>query len=178
METKKCPHCGEEIMAVAKKCRHCGEWLEDTNANKGCNTQSSVHMETPNKTNGEASKTDGTKGRYLALGITIIGLLGIVAAFAIGFHLWWLMVLGYVMVCYGLSQYIVLSSHNPENVKLNIIKISALLNVACLFISAYGFSSTIEIFIFDISIWYCLIYPFTIGLGVCAAIYSMTLKNK
>ena len=27
-ETKKCPHCGEEILAVAKKCKYCGEWLE------------------------------------------------------------------------------------------------------------------------------------------------------
>jgi len=28
METKKCPFCGEEILAVAKKCKHCGEWID------------------------------------------------------------------------------------------------------------------------------------------------------
>lgn len=26
-DTKKCPYCGEEILAVAKKCKHCGQWL-------------------------------------------------------------------------------------------------------------------------------------------------------
>ena len=30
MEKKKrCPYCGEKIMADARKCKHCGEWLND-----------------------------------------------------------------------------------------------------------------------------------------------------
>ena len=28
-ETKKCPYCGKEILAVAKKCKHCGKWVDD-----------------------------------------------------------------------------------------------------------------------------------------------------
>lgn len=28
-ETKRCPYCGEEILAIAKKCKHCGEWLSE-----------------------------------------------------------------------------------------------------------------------------------------------------
>ena len=29
-QTKRCPYCGEEIMATAKKCRHCGEWFVES----------------------------------------------------------------------------------------------------------------------------------------------------
>lgn len=28
-ETRICPFCGKEILAVAKKCKHCGKWLDD-----------------------------------------------------------------------------------------------------------------------------------------------------
>lgn len=40
-EKKKCPYCGEEIMAIAKKCRHCGEWLETGEAVEDENMTSS-----------------------------------------------------------------------------------------------------------------------------------------
>ena len=33
-EIKRCPCCGEEILAVAKKCKHCGEWLEAKETSK------------------------------------------------------------------------------------------------------------------------------------------------
>ena len=28
--TKKCPHCGGEILVGAKKCKHCKQWLNDS----------------------------------------------------------------------------------------------------------------------------------------------------
>ena len=34
MDTKRCPYCGEEILAIAKKCKHCGEWLEAKESEK------------------------------------------------------------------------------------------------------------------------------------------------
>ena len=31
-EMKRCPYCGEMILAAAKKCKECGEWLENSEA--------------------------------------------------------------------------------------------------------------------------------------------------
>lgn len=38
-EKKRCPYCGEEILAIARKCKHCGEWLDTpptTNKTRSC----------------------------------------------------------------------------------------------------------------------------------------------
>lgn len=40
---KRCPYCGEEILAVAKKCKHCGEWLDK-------NVAPHTHSESRNQT--------------------------------------------------------------------------------------------------------------------------------
>ena len=39
IEYRKCPYCGEEIMAEAKKCKHCREWLTDQPAAKDENAK-------------------------------------------------------------------------------------------------------------------------------------------
>lgn len=46
-ETKICPYCGEEILAVAKKCKHCGEWLtkEKIDATNTAQSQSEPKQE-------------------------------------------------------------------------------------------------------------------------------------
>ena len=45
-ETKNCPFCGEEILAVAKKCKHCQEFLTDE-SDDGSKSQSDGESSRP-----------------------------------------------------------------------------------------------------------------------------------
>ena len=59
METKKCPYCGGEILAVAKKCKHCGKWLEEkaTPADQQTPTDSAADEKEVHSANSETQET-------------------------------------------------------------------------------------------------------------------------
>lgn len=48
-ETKICPHCGKEILAVAKKCKYCKEWvIQESNTHSASQRESENDIENDN----------------------------------------------------------------------------------------------------------------------------------
>jgi len=80
-QTKNCPFCGEEILAVAKKCKHCGEWLDKAeNVNKSAPSQEIKKGETStSKPSKFANQKSNKRNIGLSIGIVAIIIIGIVA---------------------------------------------------------------------------------------------------
>jgi len=74
-ETKRCPYCGEKILAIAKKCKHCGEFLDSS-------SYSSQHS-IPQENQQEKTIWQGNPSHYNYLGAYIIGGL-LVLAYGLG----------------------------------------------------------------------------------------------
>lgn len=70
-ETKRCPYCGEEILAVAKKCKHCGEWLEEK-PQQGPNTASKTESKEEPVMESVDSNDDELFSKNIPLNNTII----------------------------------------------------------------------------------------------------------
>lgn len=67
-ETKKCPFCGEEILATAKKCKHCKQFLEED--------KNQVKSETAKTIQAQSSNHASKKGIIsVVLGIIIFGII-------------------------------------------------------------------------------------------------------
>jgi len=72
-ETKRCPYCGGEIMAVAKKCKHCGKWLDEVDSTKVAPTKEELTKEVTPKQEKEVNVKKTTT--YIGIGCLAIILL-------------------------------------------------------------------------------------------------------
>lgn len=75
-ETKLCPYCGEEILAVAKKCKHCGKWLSEPNVTATPNA-----TQIPTQTNASSSKITSIKKTITYIVVAIVVLVAGVCLF-------------------------------------------------------------------------------------------------
>ena len=73
-EQKRCPFCGELILAIARKCKHCGEFLDGSQGTQTASAPSEPHTQEPEKT-----LWTGTPSHYYYLGAYVIGTLLLVA---------------------------------------------------------------------------------------------------
>lgn len=86
-EYKKCPHCGEQILAVAKKCKYCREWIVDSPVGPSedeavtpnskvekviPNVEQVARVSTSNSSKDEHGKTTKTVGKIVAILAVII----------------------------------------------------------------------------------------------------------
>lgn len=74
--TKKCPYCGEEILAVAKKCKYCGEWLD-------AEIQETEKPEPATSENKPETKFTTPIDGNTHSKILLVGLIGVAVAFAL-----------------------------------------------------------------------------------------------
>lgn len=196
-ETKQCPYCGCEIMAVAKKCKHCGEWLDKTESSENVclnQTHTAIHSqpaEVPaNQTNIQKSNQlnlifalngfiiivlliylfdDGLSNFYRYGGLVPV-LLNIV--YIIG---WGLLSLGIIGLITG---------NNPQSLKkeYTIAKTGIIASLIGFLVSLCGITNFIIEFLFETPVIYYIfnlfIYPMALGFGLASALKLFRNLNK
>ena len=84
-EMKKCPYCGQEILAVAKKCKHCGNWIDNNKSETSTkNLQETVENRISENKSTKSPKKGG-KILWIAAIVIVASIVGIIMLSNSGF---------------------------------------------------------------------------------------------
>ena len=168
-ETKKCPHCGGEIMISARKCKHCGRWLDTIAPTEKKETSEAVHS---------VSQSYQTRqGNLLYILLTVLGLLICGFVFVMDDNLLEIQVMtgyliGYSCFFTGVLKLIFKHTLKTKRQRLLTLRVALIICLAAYFSQIYhidymwGFGYFCFIFL----------YPFIFGLGIAALINLSALK--
>ena len=164
-ETKNCPLCGKEIMAVAKKCRHCGKWIDSQHISPITRENISPRL-----------KQRAIYGLMTIVGIVIAIICG--PRYLYSTNSLWIIsdLVGWLMISYGACKFIISISKNPTSAKYWITISAILVMLLSLSISVFHLNDLVDM---DCGLeCFLVLHPLAITFSITVLILLLSYKSS